>query len=247
MYFFLSIVVLTLASPAAHAQGAAGNASANPATDKTSAQNQSGSARSWFTRRSVEPGTTYVRPTESQKFHNFLFDALGPYPILASAVTAGAQQAYNSPPEWGQGGAAYFQRFGSNYGISLITTSSRYALAEAFREDTIYYRCSCKGILPRTEHALISTVTARRGADGHRVFSFAALAAPYAGTITAVTAWYPGRYEPLDGVRIGNYNLLYQAAGNLALEFVWGGPHTLLSHTPLSSIVGKSSEKNSSH
>ena len=50
-------------------------------------------------------------------------------------------------------------------------TTTRYALSEALREDTLYYRCECKGVFPRLRHAVISTFTARRGVDGHRVFS----------------------------------------------------------------------------
>jgi hypothetical protein len=89
---------------------------------------------------------------------------------------------------------------------------------------------------------VISTVTARRGADGHRVFSFPALASPYAGTMTAALGWYPSRYNPKDGFRMGNYNLLAFTGGNIALEFLYGGPHTLLSRMHLGgSRVGKSS------
>src|SRR5215469_2045696 len=105
------------------------------------------------------------------------------------------------------GGDAFGKRLGSDYGVQVITTTARYTLAEVFREDTLYYRCSCTGFFPRLEHALISTVTARRGNDGHRVFSLAALGAPCAGTMTAALAWYPDRYEPMDGFRMGNYNL----------------------------------------
>jgi hypothetical protein len=43
-------------------------------------------------------------------------------------------------------------------------------------------------------------------------------------------AWYPDRYSVKDGFRMGNYNLAGQAAGNLALEFIYGGPHTLFKH-----------------
>ena len=47
----------------------------------------------------------------------------------------------------------------------MVTTTTRYALAEAFHEDTLYYRCDCHGIFPRLGHAVISTVTARHGQD----------------------------------------------------------------------------------
>jgi len=178
-----------------------------------------------------EPGVElYRRPTESEKLDNVVFDAVGPYPFIGAAGTAGIQQAYGTPHEWGEGWDAYGVRVASNFGIALTTTATRYGLAEVFREDTLYYRCECKGILPRLGHALISTVTARRGDDGHREFSFPSLAAPYAGTMTAALGWYPSRYGPKDGFRMGNYNLLGQAAQNVALEFIYGGPHTLLSN-----------------
>ena len=176
---------------------------------------------------------TFARP-ESEKLHNFIFDAVGPYPFIGAAGAAGISQASRKPPEWGEGWDAYGVRVASDFGIALTTTTVRYGLAEVFREDTLYYRCDCKGILPRLGHALISTVTARRGDDGHREFSFPALAAPYGGRMAATLGWYPSRYGPKDGFRIGNYNLLGQAGQNVALEFIYGGPHTLLNsiHIP---------------
>jgi hypothetical protein len=180
----------------------------------------------------------YDRPSEHEKLRNYAFDSFGPYAFLGSAFSAGIAQgettsrAQNAgvPPDWGQGWGSYGARFGSDFGINLITQTARYSLAEAFRQDTIFYRCECTGFLPRLKHALISTVTARKGEDGHRVFSLPAVVAPYAGTEAAVLLWYPSRYEPMDGFRMGNYNLLAQAGLNLALEFIYGGPHTLLSH-----------------
>ncbi len=175
------------------------------------------------------PEPAYVRPSEKTKIANYGFDAIGPYPIFGAAFAAGINQASGTPPEWKQGAEAYGKRFGSDFAIAAITTTTRYALAEAFREDTVYYRCDCKGILPRLGHAVISTVTARRGDDGHRAFSFPSVIAPYAGTMTAVYVWYPSRYDAEDAFRMGNYNLLGFVGANIALEFLYGGPHTLLS------------------
>jgi hypothetical protein len=174
------------------------------------------------------PDLIYVRPTTKTKLHSYLFEAFGPYPIVGAALAAGLNQADNTPPEWGQGAAGYSRRFGSDFGIAVVTTTTRYALARAFREDTLYYRCECRGVFPRLGHAVISTFTGRRGDDGHRAFSFSALVAPYAGTMTAVYAWYPGRYDARDGFRMGNYSLLGYVAGNVALEFIYSGPHSLL-------------------
>jgi hypothetical protein len=186
-----------------------------------------------------QPSVGYVRPDEREKIHNFLFDAFGPYPFIGAAGAAGISQANGTPREWGQGWDAYGVRVASDFGIALTTTGVRYGLAEAFREDTLYYRCTCKGILPRLGHALISTVTARRGDDGRREFSFPALAAPYAGSMAATLGWYPSRYGPKDGFRIGNYNLLGQAGQNVALEFIYGGPHTLLNSMHIPGLSGK--------
>jgi len=179
------------------------------------------------------PNLTYTPPTEKTKLHNYLFDTFGPYPIVGAAFVAGINQAYNTPPEWKQGAEAYGKRFGSNFAIAAVSTTTRYALAEALREDPLYYRCECNGFFPRLSHALISTLTARRGEDGHRVFSFPALVAPYAGTMTAVYAWYPSRYDAKDAFRMGNYLQLGNVGANISSEFFYGGHHSLLSRMHL--------------
>jgi hypothetical protein len=170
----------------------------------------------------------YTRPTEKIKLHNYIFDALGPYSIVGAGFAAGINQAYNTPPEWKQDAEGYGKRFGSDFAIAGISTTTRYALVEALREDTLYYRCECKGVFPRLRHAFTSTLTARRGTDGHRVFSFPALIAPYAGTMTAVYAWYPHRYDARDAFRMGNYTMLAYVGANVGLEFFYSGPHSLL-------------------
>jgi hypothetical protein len=185
----------------------------------------------------VKPAV-YVLPGAKARVHNYLFDTFGPYPIVGAAVAAGINQAYKTPPEWGQGAAGYGRRFGSDFGIAAVTTSTRYALATAFHEDTLYYRCECKGVLPRLRHAVIATFTSRSGEDGHRVFSFPALVAPYAGTMTAVYAWYPDRFDARDGFRMGNYSLLAYMGGNVALEFLYRGPRSWLSRAHLNNRHG---------
>src|ERR1700689_3145599 len=127
------------------------------------AQSASGAGTSSSSAVSLSPAKlnppldlTYRRPTEKTKLRNYLFDSFGPYPILGAAISAGINQADNTPPEWGQGAGAFGERVGSNFGIALATTTTRYALAEAFHEDTLYYRCECKGVIRRLEHAVIS-------------------------------------------------------------------------------------------
>jgi hypothetical protein len=186
----------------------------------------------------LQPDLTYTRPPQATKLRNYFFDAFGPYPIVGAGLAAGIHQTYNSPPEWGQGAESYGKRFGSDFGIAAVTMTTRYGLSEAFHEDALYYRCECKGVFRRLSHAVISTFTARRGDDGHRVFSIPALVAPYAGTMTAVYGWYPGRYGAMDGFRMGNYSLLWYVGGNVALEFLYSGPHSWLSRMHLNNGHG---------
>jgi len=222
----LAIAVLSGVSPLAKAQssaGTGGSSSTSPSTQTTSKPAH------------AQPGRTadYTKPDFGQRFHNYLFDSFGPYPLIGAAAAAGINQANNSPPEWEQGMEGYGDRYASAFGINLVATTARYGLAEILREDTIYYRCECSGFFPRLSHAVISTVTARRGNDGHRFISFANIAAPYAGTETAALGWYPSRYNAMDGFRMGNYVLLTYAGVNVAKEFIYGGPHTLIKNVPL--------------
>jgi hypothetical protein len=180
-----------------------------------------------------QPDLSYTRPTQQIKLHNYFFDAFGPYPIVGSLAVAGIGQFDNAPSQWGQSPAGYSKRFASDLGIAATSTTTRYALAQAFREDTLYYRCECSGLLPRLGHALLSSFTARRGLDGHRVFSASALVSPYVGTETAVHAWYPGNYGNRYALRMGNYNLLAGVGQNIMMEFFYSGPHSLLSRMHL--------------
>jgi hypothetical protein len=91
----------------------------------------------------------YVPPTQAQRFRNYTWNALGPVAFAGSSFAAAIDQGFNFPHEWGQGADAYGARVASNLGISLVTATAQYSLAEAFHEDTAYYRCACKGFFPR--------------------------------------------------------------------------------------------------
>jgi hypothetical protein len=198
----------------------------------------SGKAESAAPGGASQSGLIYVRPTQATMARNYAFDTFGPYPVVGAAITAGVNQASNAPPEWKQGFQGYSKRFGSDFGIAAVATTTRYGLAEAFKEDTLYYRCECSGLFPRARHALASTLTGRHGGDGHRVFSIPALVAPYAGSMAAVYGWYPNRFNAKDGFRLGNYSLLLYAGGNLALEFFYSGPHSMLARMHLNNAHG---------
>jgi hypothetical protein len=223
-------------SPAAQSPAPQSPAPQSPAPQSLATPAASDSAGTSTT--PPQPDFTYAPPTQRTRASNYVFDAFGPYPLIGAAFAAGLGQSGNVPPEWGQGGEGYGKRIGSDFAIAAIATTARYGLARALKEDTLYYRCACKGVLPRLAHAAFSTLTARQGEDGHRVFSVPALLAPYAGSFTAVYGWYPSRFGAKDAFRIGNYTLLANVGGNIGLEFIYSGPHSLLSRLHLNDTHG---------
>jgi hypothetical protein len=166
------------------------------------------------------PASAPAERTPKQRFEHYLFDVFGPYAVVRAAASGGIDQANNAPPEWGQGAAGYGSRLGSNFGIGAIDTTTRYALSELLRQDVTYYRCECTGFFPRLGHALLSNVTARTR-SGRRVFSAPQVVAPYAAALSATAAWYPGRFNTMDGFRQGNYALGSSFGLPVAKEFIW--------------------------
>jgi hypothetical protein len=161
----------------------------------------------------------YVRPNFAKRFRAYTNNTFGPIRMVRVVSGAAFSQADSVPPEWAQGWGAYGERFASHFGVDLIDGGANLALSEALRDDTTYYPCPCKGIWRRTKYALFSSITARRGANGHRVFSIPTVASPYAGSFGTL-AWYPPRYGPRDAFRTGNYDLLNGIGATVALEFL---------------------------
>src|ERR1700674_775933 len=63
----------------------------------------SSTAASTVSTAQPQPDLTYIRPTQKTKLRNYVFDAIGPYPIVGAAFAAGINQAESTPPEWQQG------------------------------------------------------------------------------------------------------------------------------------------------
>ena len=161
----------------------------------------------------------YVRPNFAKRFRTYTDNTFGAIRMVRVVSGAAWSQADYVPPEWGQGWGAYGERFASHLGVDFIDGGTTFALSEALRDDTTYYSCPCKGVWRRMKYALVASITARKGTDGHRVFSIPAVASPYAGSFGSL-AWYPRRYGPKDAFRTGNYDLLNGIGATVALEFL---------------------------
>ena len=161
----------------------------------------------------------YAFPDGRQQFRNYLYSTFGPPALISTAVGAGLDQQKPAPPEWDSGAEGYGERYGWRFGMQIIGHTAEYSFAAAIHEDVAYHRCECKGFFPRSSHALISTLTAKT-TSGRTVFSVPSLVGPYAGSFAATNAWYPSRYGPKDGFRIGSTSFMFKAVGNLIGEFI---------------------------
>ena len=164
-------------------------------------------------------GTGYIFPDYRQQLRNFVYNTFGPPGLISTAIGAGIDQGKPAPPEWDSGAQGYGERYGWRFGMNLTTKATEYTLGVLTHEDVAYHRCACSGFFPRAGHAFISVLTAKTPGGG-TVFSVPSLVAPYAGSFTAVNAWYPSRYEPADAFRIGNMSFVFKAGGNLVGEFI---------------------------
>ena len=172
----------------------------------------------------------YLQPSNYDQFHRLIQNAIGPGAFAGSAIGGAIDQAADFPSKWGQGMDAYGARVASNLGISVITASAQYSIAEISREDTKYYRCTCSGFLRRFGHAAFSSAFSRRGTDGHYEFSPALTISPFIGPMVAANTWIPSSDGPRLGFRMGYHNYLGQFSQNEVMEFLYGGPNTVLGH-----------------
>ena len=162
---------------------------------------------------------SYIFPDAKQQFRNYLFNGFGPPALISTAIGAALDQNKPAPPEWDSGAEGYGERYGFRYGMEIVDATTKYSLGPLLHEDVAYHRCACHGFLPRSGYAVVSVLTAK-SRSGKTVLSVPALVSPYAGSFTAVNAWYPSRYEPADAFRIGSTSFLYKVVGNSVAEFI---------------------------
>ena len=156
-----------------------------------------------------------------REFQRYLVDAFGPIGWLRAAASAGIAQASDDPPEWRQGAKGYGRRVGSKFGQHVVQETVLYGLSAPFGQDPSYYRCDCSGFGPRLKHALISSFTAVNR-DEHRVFSVPRVIAPFAAGQVAANGWYPDRFGPKDGLRMGAWSFATGVGVNIFKEFIYG-------------------------
>jgi hypothetical protein len=164
----------------------------------------------------------YVRETKKERFKDYVRNIVGPYSLLGTAVFAGIFQYRDLPPEWENDSKGYARRFASALGILAINETTVYALDEAFKLDSDYYKSTKKTIKGRLQDSIVNTLMARKP-DGKRVFGFPRIAGNYSSAIIADTTWYPKRFGVKDGIVDGTYSIGVDVLFNIAREFLFKG------------------------
>lgn len=165
------------------------------------------------------PHYMYTRPDKNTRLKRYVKSVVGPVAIGKSVISSGYSTWRNSPEEWGDNWEGFGRRFASSMGKSAIKNTTSYALDEAFKLDSSFYRSNKKNFGGRLGDALLSTFTARKP-DGKKVFGFPRIAGTYTASIIAAEAWYPKRFDYKDGLRSGTISLGLNAAFNVIKEFI---------------------------
>jgi hypothetical protein len=162
---------------------------------------------------------TYKRPDSKTRFKRYAKSVVGLEALAKNVIFAGYATWRNSPEEWGDNWEGFGRRVASGVGKSAIKGTTMYALDEAFKLDSAFYRSRKKGLGGRLGDALLSTFTARKP-DGRKVLGVPRIAGTYASSVIAAEAWYPKRFDYKDGLKSGTISLGLNAVFNVFKEFV---------------------------
>jgi hypothetical protein len=138
--------------------------------------------------------------------------------IVYAGIGAAIDQARDRPSEWGQGGGAFAQRYGSHLGQYVIQRSIMFPVQAIDGEDTRYFpskRTSYKG---RIGDALLHTVW-RRSDNGGRMPAYSEFFGDY-GAAAISRLWWPDRFHNGKAIFVaGTDTVLIDAGINVLHEF----------------------------
>lgn len=160
----------------------------------------------------------YIRPNAEARFKSYVSGVVGPYALLGTAALAGIYHYRDLPPEWENDSKGYARRFASGLGIQAVRATTVYALDEAFRLDSNFYKSTRKKYRERLIDAVVSTYTARTP-SGKRVFGFPRIVGNYTAMTVAYKTWYPERFGFKQAARDTVFSLGFDVGINIFREF----------------------------
>jgi len=201
------------ANPARHAHGAAGATMRAGELALVKARDwESG----WFTGVFVPKGQTMTPLTSAQRREVYLQQTLTtPGAYMKRMFVAGIDQTRGYPSQWDDGWGGYWERFASREG-QFISANSLAALGNAaLRYEPRYDQCQCRGLLPRTRHAILRNFLTYNASEKQRRPQWALYAGAFGGGMIS-TAWKP---HPRNAFAEGARGMLSQAAYGTLLNF----------------------------
>ncbi len=160
----------------------------------------------------------YTRPNAGERIKKYAKRTFGGSALLGTVAAAGFAQLIDSPEEWEDDSRGFARRVGSAFGKTVIEETTVYALDEALKLDSNFYRSGKKDFRSRLKSAVLSTFTARKP-SGRRVAGIPRVAGALTGNIVAAEFWYPKNYDFKDGLRYGASSLGFDVLVNLFREF----------------------------
>ncbi len=173
--------------------------------------------------RSASPQTLpdpYVFPDAKRRAKNYLISIAGPVALVQYVATPALLTARNSPSEWGGKWDGYGKRVGNVVGKNLIRHTTTYALDEALKVDSKFYRSKDRSVSARLRNSVYSALTARNR-NGKRVIGIPRIAGSLLSEVVSSEVWYPRRYDYVHGLKGGAIMVGINAGFNLFREFIY--------------------------
>ena len=160
------------------------------------------------------PLGTLSNQQRTQIYFRQTFLTAGSY--VARAFSAGIDQAWGEPHEWGGGFAGYGRRYAARYGEFVVQNSLLSGGNALLGLEPRYDFCRCEGFWSRTRHAVSRNFVAY----GRSERDLRPQIPTYTGAFAAgllYNTWLPGQHNIWKG---GAYNLLSQAGIGSGYNFV---------------------------
>jgi hypothetical protein len=161
----------------------------------------------------------YIPLTQSERNKLYVRALISPISFVESAASAGWGQLRNKPPEWGEGGAAYGERFASSVAQHVTGESIKFGLSSLLHEDNRYVASGKAGIAPRVFYALVSTFRSRDD-EGNRQVSYSNIGSMVGASMLSRT-WQPDSGGgPGNGAVNFGVSVAFSAGMNVVHEFL---------------------------
>ena len=159
-----------------------------------------------------------ARLTFGERLDLYGHSIVNPASLAAPAIGAAINQARDEPPEWGQGAAAFGDRFASGYGEMLLNRTIRFGVAAMDHEDPRFYHSNETGFWRRFRSAALQTVVVRTD-SGRRIPALSRFAGAYGAAFIA-NEWYPpNRSTPGHALKMGSIAMSTTTGWNVFREF----------------------------